>query len=319
MKVTILGEGAWGCALATLLIRNGHDTTLWCHDALLCQDLALTHENKRYLPGYQLPVTLTFTTQLREALNAPIIIVTTPLTFLRKVLEDAQKFMSPDQVWIFGSKGMEFESFKFSHELFACFSENKNIALLSGPSFAQEVMQEKPTKVMLATQERYLYELCLQLFQSTLFKLEYTKDLRGVAAAGAYKNVAALASGLIAGFTSSENARAWFVTKAFEELKLVIRIMGGEVDSANSLAGMADLILTCYSTTSKNFRYGSARGSGLRVEEINQQFPTMPEGPNTLKALYSFQLKHNISLPLSSVLNEIFFENKNPRLLLEKM
>lgn len=318
MKVTVLGEGAWGSALATLLVRNSHDVTLWCHDKELCKTLGATHANARYLPGYKLPAQLQFTDNLQEALAAPYIIVTTPVAFLRRVLQEAQAFITPEQTWIFGCKGIEFESFQFSYQIFTEISGNNNFALISGPSFAQEVMLEKPTAVMLAASPTQDLKVMSSIFASPTFNLEFTQDLTGVAAAGAYKNIAALACGLVAGYTHSENTRAWVITRALEELKIFIEAMDGDSSTTYSLAGIGDLVLTCYSTTSKNFRYGCARGSGKKLEEINQQFPTIPEGPNTLKALYNFQKKHALKLELSSLLYEIFFESKSPELLLEK-
>ena len=292
MNISVLGNGAWGTALASLITHNGHQVTLWAHS----QESAEEFEKKQLNCA-------TVTTNLSQALDNPYVVITLPLLYLKETLEPFVSKYNKDMVFIIGSKGMDKQTLLFPYQLLE--SWGIECAVLSGPSFAKELVQNQPTAVMLATKNAQLYQTCKLIFEHDAFKLIPTRDFMGISCAGAYKNITALGTGILTGLGYGDNTKAWFLTRSLYELALIMQRMGAPKETLFSLAGIGDLVLTSYSTTSKNFTYGYLRAQLSTCDDW------IPEGINSLESFYQWNQQHNLQLPLTTQLYEIIF-NKEP-------
>lgn len=298
-NIVVLGEGAWGTALAQTCAHAGYPVMLWCQDPDVATQIKTTRENARYLPGYRLNDLITPTPDISALVNADWVILTTPLTFLRAVLTEAKPHITKKSSWIFANKGLEASTLFTVPEVFRDVMGFKPASvMLSGPSFAHDLMREQPTAVTLAGEDLTTIHAAQKLLETTCLTGAPSSDVIGTAFAATYKNVCALGMGILIGSGYTENTKAWFLTCALHELTKLVIAAGGKKETALSLAGIGDLMLTSYSAQSRNVRCGIMLGQGATVAQAHASLGVLPEGINSLGALKQWCTQHSINLPL---------------------
>jgi glycerol-3-phosphate dehydrogenase (NAD(P)+) len=311
MKITILGDGAWGTACAHLLATHGYQVTLWCHNEEAATAISTLHHNPTYLPNYILPSTISATTDLSTALKeASFIFEAIPIKFLRTVLQRCRPFVTENQPWVILSKGIESETLLLPSEIM---SDTLGFAIpyvvLSGPSFARDLVQKQPTGVMIASLQNALAQQIKALVSNEYFTTEITDDVIGVQLCGALKNSIALLVGILDGAGYSDNTKALGATRALQELAYCIEHYGGSPKTLMGLAGIGDTLLTAFGKQSRNVLVGKQLGQGASLQTILSSIPQVPESINTIQALYQLQ-KTTFSLPIMTALYKVIFEQQ---------
>lgn len=273
MRITVLGGGAWGTALASVYARKGHPTTLYARDEASVRAVNERQENPRYLPGVALPASLTASALLSVSVeSADMLLLVVPAQTLRTVAGAIRPFLEPGVPLILCSKGIERDTGLFASAVVASELPQAPLAVLSGPSFAQDVAQGLPTAVTLAAEKDEFAEELSRTLSTDALRIYASSDVLGVEAGGALKNVLALAAGAVSGRGLGASALAALVTRGFVELRRVGEALGARPETLMGLSGLGDLVLTCSSSQSRNFAYGQALGrgedlSGLKLAE----------------------------------------------------
>lgn len=313
MTITILGEGAWGTACATLFAYNGHKVILWCYHPQIADEIQKTRFNSTYLPKIKLDENIFATNDIEYAINeANLIVEAIPVVFLRSIFEKCKKIKNSQQKpWLLLSKGIEQETLFFpSQILLESIGKNTSFAVLSGPSFAIEVARKKMTGVMVASIDNILSKKIEKIISNEFFKTKNVDDIIGLQTGGALKNIIALTTGLLNGANYGDNSKALIITQALKEISILTEKLGGKKETIYDLAGLGDLVLTSLSTTSKNYRFGQEVGKGFSIKEVLNKIKTPPEGINTLKSVNIILKKHNLNLQLIQNIYNFFIYKK---------
>ncbi len=319
-KVCVVGEGAWGTAIALLLARNGHHVALWCHDADVADIIKTTGVNERYLPRIQLDKNIHPTFDLGAALEgAEIVFEAIPVQFLRKVLKDAQRYYNPLQIWVMLSKGMEQQTLLFPSQIIqALFGSAVRLAVVAGPSFARDVAHESITAVTIAS-DCDTAKLLQTIMTNHYFKTYITTDIMGVQTGAALKNVITLGVGMLRGAEYSDNAQAFILTRGLHEMVQLSVALGGRQETLYGLSGVGDLVLTCNSQQSKNLLVGMQLGAGQSLQAILKKTGFIPEGINTIQAMNQLMLQKKIKMPICGGMYEVIFEGKPLKVFLDEL
>jgi glycerol-3-phosphate dehydrogenase (NAD(P)+) len=315
--IGILGAGAFGTALAVVCARNGHDVVLWCHEQSIFDDIIQTRINNRYLPDIILPNTITPTTDLSLAIRSiDIIFESLTINFLRSTLKKAQPCIHEHQLWVTTSKGIELKTGLLPQEIVDDIFENQVESLvLSGPTFARDLALGAPTKAMLVVRDFKTFEFVTSLFRhDDVFKLQYSCDFKGVQLCGAIKNVIAIICGIVHGACFAENTWALIFIKAIEELKCILDVLGGDMQTLYGLAGLGDLVLTALCIQGRNLKAGKLFGEGKTLVEV-EELMVLPEGVHTLLAIYEIAYTYSLNLPIIQAAYEIVYQGKKPETL----
>lgn len=314
MHITVLGAGAFGTAIAQLLATNGHAVTLWCYEQEVADAITRTRINARYLPATPLHSNITATTSLQEACTNSLIFVAIPVKHLRAVLVQTSAYITTQHTCIMLSKGIESNTLllpsQIVQDIFPHISSTA-IAVLSGPSYAQEVAAEQPTSIMLAAADKNFAHEIESLVSNNWFNAKFTDDIAGVQLCAAYKNVAALAVGMLAGAGYGENTKALMLMHCLAEMRTLLSFFGAQEQTVYSSAGLGDLMLTCYGKLSRNQAAGMLLGQGKKLSAIITQLGTEPEGINSVVAFHELTKKNNLTLPICSTAHEIIFNSKS--------
>jgi glycerol-3-phosphate dehydrogenase (NAD(P)+) len=296
----ILGAGAWGTAVATLLANNGHTVTLWCYEQDVAQALNETHCNQKYLPDIQLSTHIHATSNLGEAFaGATYIFEATPVQFLRPVLESCQSLFTPEQVWVSLSKGIEQHTLMFPSAMMRdVFGNRLRVAVVGGPGFAKNLAHGELTAVMVAAQEESLVGAVAHLLACDYFKPICSVDTVGVELCGAIKNVLSLGMGMLEGAGYGDNARALFLTAGFQDMLVCGFGLGAKIDTLHGLAGFGDLILSSMGELGRNLALGKRLGSGSTIDSSVLSSGLMPEGMNSCRAMEALANKIRLNLPV---------------------
>lgn len=307
--IAVLGDGAWGTAVATVLAYNGHTVKLWCYsDAVSC-DIVTNRCNSRYLPDIQLADSIIPVTSMTDAFaDADIIFEAIPVQYMRMVLEYAKPFYNPAQRWVVLSKGIETGTLLLPTQMLdEIFADSVTAAVVSGPSFAYELARQKPTAVVAASQDIDFANQVAELLATPYLHVSTSTDMVGVALCGAYKNVIALLAGYLEGTGMGANLQAWAITKGLREMARLVEHAGGTSETVYGLSGLGDLLLTATGQLSKNRICGTLLGNGKTLSEILAATGFVPEGINTVQSLNSYAAQKNISLPLCQTLYKVIF------------
>jgi glycerol-3-phosphate dehydrogenase (NAD(P)+) len=294
-RISVLGGGAWGTALAQTCARAGRDVTLWEFDAGNAEHLANQRES-RYLPGVKLEASIKVTRALAEAANADAILLVVPAQAMRSVMASLAQTMAADTPLIACAKGIEHGTHKFMTEIIAECAPNAVPAILSGPSFAADVARGLPTAVTIAAAHAGVAKALAHALNSGTFRPYHSTDIRGVEVGGAVKNVLAIASGIVTGRGLGASASAALTTRGFAELVRFGRSVGARAETMMGLSGLGDLILTCSSPQSRNFSYGVALGKGVAPDG------KLAEGAFTAPVLLEMARAQNIEMPISAAI-----------------
>lgn len=316
-KITVFGAGSWGTALAIVLAENGHDTLLWTHREDQAKEINEQHTNKKYLPDTTLPEQLKATSSMETAINhSSIFVMAVPTKAIREVCDNALQYLNKKVLLIHVSKGIEPDTLLRISEIFtekipAEFIED--LVVLSGPSHAEEVVQHHPTTITAASTNLKAAEKTQDLFMNHYFRVYTSEDVIGVEIGGALKNVIALAAGISDGLNYGDNAKAALITRGLAEITRLGVKMGGNPFTFAGLTGMGDLIVTCTSVHSRNWRAGNMLGKGRKLDDVLNEMGMVVEGVRTTKAAHQLAEKYYISMPIVEALYNVLFKNKTPK------
>jgi glycerol-3-phosphate dehydrogenase (NAD(P)+) len=302
MKLGVIGGGAWGTALAQVASANDQETLLWAFEPEVVEAVNQDHVNPVFLPGIPLNEAICATVSLTDLDSCDAWIVVTPAQHMRAVLERAPSGGRP---LVLCSKGIEECSAKLLHDVAHDVCPACPVAVLSGPTFAHEVAAGLPTAVTLACQNRALGEALRSRINLVRFRTYCTDDVIGAEAGGAVKNVLAIACGIVEGKRFGQNARAALIARGFAEMTRFGVAMGGRRETLAGLSGLGDLVLTCSSTSSRNFSLGKAIGEGRSVRELMKDRRTVAEGAHTAPVLNRIALERDIDMPIVGAVAEL--------------
>lgn len=316
-KVSVIGAGSWGTAIAFVLAENGHDCLLWARRAEQCAEINGQHRNSAYLPKTGLPVNLKATSSLREAvLHGDIIIIAVPTKAIRAVCADINGIMREKKLFVHVSKGIEPDSLKRISEMITeeiAPAHLQAVVALSGPSHAEEVVLRHPTTVAVASDDLASAEEVQDLFMNHYFRVYTNPDIVGVEIGAALKNVIALAAGITDGLGYGDNAKAALITRGLAEITRLGVKMGANPLTFSGLTGLGDLIVTCTSVHSRNWNAGHLLGKGQSLEDVISGMGMVIEGVRTAKAAHQLAEKYEVSMPLTESLYSVLFENVSPK------
>lgn len=316
-KATVFGAGSFGTALAAVLANNFDEVALWGRDAGALERLNATHENAAYLPGLPVPVNVRGVADLAAAAEgASIVVVATPAQASRAFLKDAAAVLPTHVPIVSAAKGIETDTLLTMTEVLeACLPEalHPHVAVLSGPSFAKEMMQRLPTVVTVASRFERTAAEAQRAFHSDFFRTYTSTDVVGVQIGGSLKNVIAIAAGMSDGLGLGHNARTAIVTRGLAEITRIAVRMGANPLTLSGLAGLGDLVLTCTGELSRNRALGISLGRGQRVDTFLRELHQVVEGVSTAKSARDLSAKLGVELPICQQVYEVAWEGKAPR------
>lgn len=316
-KIGILGAGGWGTALSAVLHYNKHNISLWEFNKDLAEKFKLNRENERFLPGIKIPSEINITSDLKEAVNEKeIVIFVVPSHVVREVAEKIKNFNLKDKILISAVKGVENKTlYRISEVLKDVLIDlsSDNIAVLSGPSHAEEVSRNIPTAVTIASSNTELAIHLQEVFMNPFFRVYASEDIIGVELGGSLKNVIAIAAGICDGAELGDNTKAALLTRGIAEITRLGAAIGAEPKTFSGLTGIGDLIVTCYSTHSRNRFVGEQIGKGKKLQDILKDMVMVAEGIKTAESAYQLSIKYNVETPIIEKVYNILFNNENPK------
>lgn len=310
MKIAILGAGAWGTAIASVLANNGHDLLLWAHESDVVDDINLRHTNNRYLPNIQLPQSIRATNDLRAVIcGAHFVFESLPVCYMRSTIAQTVNCFSKDQIWVITSKGIEQNTLMLPTQIIDdLFGYKTKKAVMAGPSFAQEVVQRKLTGIMIASDDHAIAEQLKSLMKNDYFCPEISSDMIGVQLGGALKNVITLGIGMLDGAGFTDNAKAFLLTQGLNEMTELGIKLGAKQETFYGLSGVGDLVLTAMGKYSKNLAVGRQLGQGKHIDQIIKETGYIPEGVNTVQSLHQLMQQEDVDLPVCNGIYQVIFE-----------
>jgi glycerol-3-phosphate dehydrogenase (NAD(P)+) len=318
MRITVLGGGAWGTALASHAARAGLPVRLWIREPEVAVAVNERRENPVYLPAVELPPGLRATSRLDEALaDAETILVVVPSEFCRAVYRQAGRLAPEGAVLVSATKGLEVDTLRRMTEVAAAEAPGRAVGVLSGPSFALEVARALPTAVVIASSEHSVAEKVQRALATRSFRVYSSEDVVGVELAGALKNVIAIAAGIIDGLGYGHNTEAALITRGLAEITRLAVALGARPDTLAGLAGLGDLVLTCTGALSRNRTVGQRLGRGLPLAEASAGM--YPEGVRTTLAACALAERHAIEMPIARQMKAVLHEGKPPREALDQL
>lgn len=314
-RVAVIGAGNWGTALGNLLAGKGHEVALWSFEADVAEAINRDHENPKYLRGIRLSDRLYATASLEEAVRgAEVLVSVSPAQHVRAVLARISRLIPADTLVVSASKGIETGTLKTMDGVIdSVLRLERAPAFLSGPSFALEVAQQKPTAVTVASRDEESATRTQQLFQASYFRVYTSSDVIGVELGGALKNVIAVAAGMAIGLDLGHNALAALITRGLAEISRLGLAMGADPLTFAGLAGMGDLILTCTGDLSRNRSVGIELGRGRLLGDILDEMKTIAEGVETARAARALASRLGIEMPIIEEVYSVLFEDRPAR------
>jgi glycerol-3-phosphate dehydrogenase (NAD(P)+) len=316
-KIAVIGAGSWGTALAMVLADNGHEVRLWSHNETQAEEINQFHTNKKYLPEIILPDSIVGYASLGDALTeVEKMILAVPTKAIREVLGKIQVVQKSPLTIVHVSKGIEPDTLLRISEIIKQEMPKellKDIVVLSGPSHAEEVSLRHPTTVTVTSEKMVAAEKIQDLFINQSFRVYTNPDVIGVEIGGALKNIIALAAGITDGLGYGDNAKAALITRGLAEIARLGTKMGANPLTFSGLTGIGDLIVTCTSVHSRNWRAGNMLGKGQSLEEVLGNMGMVVEGVRTTKAAYQLAEKYQVSMPITEALHDVLFNGVNAK------
>jgi len=315
LKVTVLGAGSWGTTLAIILDQNKHETTCWSIETSDIEQILKTRENKRFLPGVFIPSSIKFTSSLQPTIDqAQIIVVAIPSHAVRSVIEKVKDQIRPEMIWVSVAKGIENETLLRVSQILEQVGniKSKNIAVLFGPSHAEEVSREIPTAIVSDSADLETAKLVQDVFMRPHFRVYANSDITGVELGGSLKNVIAVAAGICDGAGFGDNTKAALITRGLVEINRLGVKLGARSDTFAGLSGMGDLIVTCMSRHSRNRYVGEQIGKGRKLQDILAEMVMVAEGVRTTQSAYELSRRENIEMPITQDVYQALFKEKPP-------
>lgn len=310
MNICMLGAGSWGIALARLLSLNGHSVTVWSIDPEEISMLKEFSQHMLKLPGVILPTNIEYTTSVEGAVkNAEMVVMAVPSPFIRDTAKTIAPFMNKEQIIVNVAKGIEESTLMRLSEVIEAEIPGVRVAVLSGPSHAEEVGKSMPTTVVVGSKDKELAKFVQNTFMNDFFRVYTSPDMIGIELGGALKNVIALAAGIADGLGCGDNAKAALITRGIYEMSSLGVVMGGKPETFSGLSGTGDLIVTCASVHSRNRRAGFLMGQGMNYQEAMNEVKMVVEGVYSAKAALALSKKYGIEMPIVENVNRILFED----------
>ncbi len=310
--ISVIGAGSWGTTLACLLVEKGYDVSLWVHEQDVADEINDIGKNSIYLPDVPLPAGLKATHKLPEAVGkARYVLNVVPTQFMRPVFREAAIHLTQDAILITASKGIEQGTLLTGYSILKELT-GREIAVLSGPSFAKEVIRKLPTAVTLATKNADTGLLLQEIFNTNYFRVYTHGDITGVELGGALKNVIAIASGISDGLGLGHDARAALITRGLAEMARLGAALGADERTFSGLSGLGDLVLTCTGPLSRNYSVGVKLGQGAKLKEILASTRSIAEGVATSMSAFELSKKYGVEMPIVEQVYKVIHKDKNP-------
>lgn len=310
-NVSVIGAGSWGTALALLLHNNGHQVTIWSIVESEVKMLDEEREHKDKLPGVRLPMEMKITGNLEEAIEGKdLMVLAVPSTFTRSTAKLMAPYVKEGQIIVNVAKGIEEKTLFTLSDIIEEEIPQADVAVLSGPSHAEEVGRGIPTTCVVGARTRKVAEYIQNTFMNEAFRVYTSPDILGIELGGALKNVIALAAGIADGLGYGDNTKAALITRGMAEISRLGIAMGGKRETFYGLSGMGDLIVTCASMHSRNRRAGILIGKGYSMEKAMKEVKMVVEGVFSAKAAMGLSKKYDIQLPIIEQVNKVLFEGK---------
>ena len=309
--IGIIGAGSWGIALSVLLSNNGHNVKVWSIIEDEIKMLELNHEHKDKLPGVILSDRITFTSSLKEAVEGKdLLVMAVPSPFVRSTSAMLKDIVADGQIIVNVAKGIEESTLMTLSQIIEEEVPKATVAVLSGPSHAEEVGRGIPTTIVVGAKEQKTAEYIQNIFMSEVFRVYISPDVLGIELGAALKNVVALAAGIADGLGYGDNTKAALITRGIAEIDRLGMKMGGKFETFCGLSGIGDLIVTCASMHSRNRRAGILIGQGKTMDEAMKEVKMVVEGVYSAKAALRLAKKYDVQIPIIEQVNQVLFENK---------
>ena len=312
-NVGIMGAGSWGTALALLLHKNGHQVTVWSISEEEVEMLSTKREHESKLPGVRIPDDMEFTSDLAKAVkDKDFIVMAVPSPFTRSTAKSMSPYIPEGQIIVDVAKGIEEDTLMTLSQQIEQEIPQADVAVLSGPSHAEEVGREIPTSVVIGAKTKKTAEYLQSMFMNEVFRVYTSPDILGMELGGSLKNVIALAAGIADGLGYGDNTKAALITRGIAEIARLGVEAGGALESFTGLTGIGDLIVTCASVHSRNRKAGYLIGQGMSMQEAMDEVKMVVEGVYSTKAAVKMGKKYGVSTPIIEEVNKVLFEGKNP-------
>lgn len=309
--ISIIGAGSWGTALAVLLHKNGHRVTVWSVIESEIKMLQKEHEHKDKLPGVKLPEDMEFTTDLEKAVTeADVVVLAVPSPYTRSTSHSMAPLVKEGQIIVNVAKGIEEKTFFTLSQIIEEEIPQARVAVLSGPSHAEEVGRGIQTTIVVGAKEKQVAEYLQNIFMNEVFRVYISPDVLGIELGAALKNVVALAAGIADGLGYGDNTKAALITRGITEIARLGVAMGGKFETFCGLTGIGDLIVTCASMHSRNRRAGILIGQGYTMKQAMDEVKMVVEGVYSAKAAMGLAKKFDVQLPIIEQVNAVLFEGQ---------
>lgn len=321
MKISILGAGTWGCALARLLHMNGHEVLVWSSNPAHAAELRATGRHPK-LPDAELPAALCYTTELSEACRkADVILFATASNYIRATATAAAPFIPAGQLILSASKGVEKGTLYTMSQVIEDVVAPTAVRMgaVSGPTHAEEVSRDMPTAMVGAAEDMETAELICGVFSSPNMRMYPSDDLLGVELCGAFKNIIAIAAGIARGLGCGDNALAALITRGMAETRRLGQALGCRDETFAGLAGVGDLIVTCSSRHSRNMNAGLLLGQGVPPTEAVERIGMVVEGIHALDAAMELCARYDVRMPITFAVNDVIYNGASPQSMLERL
>ena len=313
-KIGVIGAGSWGTALALLCCKNGHEVTVW---SIIKEEVEMLREKRQHetkLPGVILPQGIWITHDLKEAMTEKdVLILAVPSPFTRSTARCMKEYLHDGQIIVNVAKGIEEHTMMTLSEIIEEELPNAEVAVMSGPSHAEEVGLGLPTNIVVSAHKKHVAEYLQNIFMSPVFRVYTNPDMLGVELGGSLKNVIALAAGIADGLGYGDNTKAALITRGIAEIARLGVKMGGHIETFCGLTGIGDLIVTCASKHSRNRKAGYLIGQGYTYEEAMKEVKMIVEGVYSAKAAKELSERYEVEMPIVEQINQVLFEGKSAK------
>lgn len=312
-KVSVLGDGGWGTAIALVNSRKGNETLLWGAFPDYAEVLNQKRMNEKFLPGIPIPKDIVITSDLHRAVNfGDILVLAVPAQYLRNILFKLKAYDLSKKILVSVAKGIEAKTLARPSEIIFSVLQNVNLVVLSGPSHAEEVARNIPTLVVVASKDKKAAGTVQDAFRDLRFRIYIQSDIVGVELGGALKNIIAIGAGVCDGLKLGSNTKAALLTRGLLEITQLGVRMGANPNTFFGLSGLGDLITTCISEYGRNLRVGRELGQGKKIKDIISSMEMVAEGVETTRSAYQLAQKYGVTAAIITEIYKMLFEDKNP-------
>ncbi|MEG1660886.1 MAG: NAD(P)H-dependent glycerol-3-phosphate dehydrogenase [Clostridiales bacterium] len=313
MRIKVLGAGSWGTALSLLLYHNGHNVSVWDWDGNHVEEMLRDGENRIFMPGVPLPPDLLISKHISGVASADMVLFSVPSTAIKSVAEQVKEYLNPDAVLVNTAKGFYPEGQKRLSEVIHEVLPDNPCVTISGPSHAEEVARALPATVVVAGGELSVLQLVQDVFMNNAFRVYTNNDIIGVEVGGAVKNIIALGAGIVDGLALGDNAKAALITRGLAEITRLGVAMGANPATFAGLAGIGDLVVTCTSRHSRNYRAGREIGLGRPWNQVVEDMCMVVEGVYATESTYKLAKRYHVEMPITQQVYELLYHGRSPR------